>query len=92
MLSAWENYCPDQVTFPGAEPSHPTTIAVVKNDISWKLQSIRRSPCLQKCYTASIKNKQLKILKMATCFIAYVLKLTKEKHIIKSAIKSEFLI
>jgi hypothetical protein len=25
MLSARENYCPDQVTFSGAEPSHPTT-------------------------------------------------------------------
>jgi hypothetical protein len=28
MLSAWENYCPDQVTFSGAEPSHPTTLLV----------------------------------------------------------------
>jgi len=27
MLSVRENYCPDQVTFSGAEPSHPTTIA-----------------------------------------------------------------
>jgi hypothetical protein len=26
MLSVRENYCPDQVTFSGAEPSHPTTI------------------------------------------------------------------
>jgi hypothetical protein len=26
MLSVWENYCPDQVTFSGAEPSHPTTV------------------------------------------------------------------
>jgi hypothetical protein len=26
MLSARENYCPDQVTFSGAEPSHPTTV------------------------------------------------------------------
>jgi hypothetical protein len=26
MLSVWENYCPDQVTFSGAEPSHPTTL------------------------------------------------------------------
>jgi hypothetical protein len=26
MLSARENYCPDQVTFLGAEPSHPTTM------------------------------------------------------------------
>jgi hypothetical protein len=26
MLSAWENYCPDQVTFSRAEPSHPTTL------------------------------------------------------------------
>jgi hypothetical protein len=26
MLSARENYCPDQVTFSGAETSHPTTI------------------------------------------------------------------
>jgi hypothetical protein len=26
MLSARENYCPDQVTFSGAEPSHPTTM------------------------------------------------------------------
>jgi hypothetical protein len=67
-------------------------IAVVENDIRWKLQSIRRSPYLQKCYTTSIKNKQLRILKMATCFIAYVPKPTKEKHIIKSAIESEFLI
>jgi hypothetical protein len=25
MLSARENYCPDQVTFSRAEPSHPTT-------------------------------------------------------------------
>jgi hypothetical protein len=28
MLSVWENYCPDQVTFLRAEPSHPTTVAV----------------------------------------------------------------
>jgi hypothetical protein len=28
MLSARENYCPDQVTFSGAEPSHPTTVVV----------------------------------------------------------------
>jgi hypothetical protein len=55
---------------------------------SWKLQSIRRSPCPQKCYTASIKYKQLRILKIATCFIAYVPKLTKEKHIIKLLYKS----
>jgi hypothetical protein len=27
MLSARDNYCPDQVTSSGAEPSHPTTIA-----------------------------------------------------------------
>jgi hypothetical protein len=27
MLSARDNYCPDQVTFSGAEPSHPTTVA-----------------------------------------------------------------
>jgi hypothetical protein len=26
MLSARDNYCPDQVTFSGAEPSHPTTV------------------------------------------------------------------
>jgi hypothetical protein len=26
MLSARENYCPDQVTSSGAEPSHPTTL------------------------------------------------------------------
>jgi hypothetical protein len=26
MLSVWENYCPDQVTFLRAEPSHPTTV------------------------------------------------------------------
>jgi hypothetical protein len=26
MLSARDNYCPDQVTSSGAEPSHPTTI------------------------------------------------------------------
>jgi hypothetical protein len=26
MLSVRENYCPDQVTFSGAEPSHPTTM------------------------------------------------------------------
>jgi len=25
MLSVRENYCQDQVTFSGAEPSHPTT-------------------------------------------------------------------
>jgi hypothetical protein len=30
MLSVRENYCPDQVTFSGAEPSHPTTIRVFK--------------------------------------------------------------
>jgi hypothetical protein len=28
MLSARDNYCPDQVTSSGAEPSHPTTIVV----------------------------------------------------------------
>jgi hypothetical protein len=55
---------------------------------SWKLQSIRRSPCPQKCYTASIKYKQLRILKMATRFIAYLPKPTKEKHISKSLCKS----
>jgi hypothetical protein len=27
MRSARENYCPDQVTFSGAEPSHPTTVS-----------------------------------------------------------------
>jgi hypothetical protein len=26
MLSVRENYCPDQVTFSGAETSHPTTL------------------------------------------------------------------
>ena len=55
---------------------------------SWKLQSIRRSPCPQKCHTASIKYKQLRILKMATRFIAYDLKLMKEKYISKSLCKS----
>jgi hypothetical protein len=55
---------------------------------SWKLQSIRRSPCPQKCHTASIKYKQLRILKMATRFIAYVPKPTKENHISKSLCKS----
>jgi hypothetical protein len=55
---------------------------------SWKLQSIRRSPCPQKCHTASIKYKQLRILKMATRFIAYLPKPTKEKHISKSLYKS----
>ena len=55
---------------------------------SWKLQSIRRSPCPQKCHTASIKYKQLRILKMATRFINYVPKPTKEKHISKSLCKS----
>jgi hypothetical protein len=54
----------------------------------WKLQFIRRSPYLQKCYTASIKYKQLRILKMATRFIAYNLKLIKEKYISKSLCKS----
>jgi hypothetical protein len=55
---------------------------------SWKLQSIRRSPCPQKCHTASVKYKQLRILKMATRFIAYVPKPTKEKHIGKSLCKN----
>jgi hypothetical protein len=59
---------------------------------SWKLRSIRRSPCPQKCHTASIKYKQLRILKMATPFatrfITYVPKPTMEKHISKSLCKS----
>jgi hypothetical protein len=59
---------------------------------SWKLESIRRSPCPQKYHIESIKYKQLRILKIATCFIAYILKLMKEKHIIKFAIEGEFLI
>jgi hypothetical protein len=43
MLSARENYCLDQVTFSGAEPSHPTTLKVEKTE--WKepsLLSLRR--------------------------------------------------
>jgi hypothetical protein len=32
MLSARENYCPDQVTFSGAEPSHPTTLPINDKD------------------------------------------------------------
>jgi hypothetical protein len=31
MLLVRENYCPDQVTFSGAEPSHPTTA----EDLRW---------------------------------------------------------
>ena len=38
----------------------------------------------------STKYKQLRILKMATRFIAYVPKPTKEKHISKSLCKSTF--
>jgi hypothetical protein len=33
MLSAQENYCPNQVTFPRAEPSHPTTVEAVKDKV-----------------------------------------------------------
>jgi hypothetical protein len=55
---------------------------------SWKLQSIRRSLCPQKCYTASIKYNQLRILKIAICFIVYIPKLTKEKHISRLLYKS----
>ena len=63
-------------------------IAAVVDDIARKWQSIRRLPCPQKCHTASIKYEQLRILKIATRFITYVPKPTKEKHISKSLCKS----
>jgi hypothetical protein len=42
MLSVRENYCPDQVTFSGAEPSHPTTL-VNEIGICWKLRHTQYS-------------------------------------------------
>jgi hypothetical protein len=44
MLSAWENYCPDQVTFSGAEPSHPTTPSA---DICTKVVNLKLFPTIK---------------------------------------------
>jgi hypothetical protein len=60
MLSARENYCPDQVTFSGAEPSHPTTIpaAISTQQANTSCASVAYTALLNQLYNfLSTSNK-----------------------------------